>query len=287
MDAKIFDWLITNLNINKEDSTSLFVTNEEGEKSLSENAIDTISDAFKAKMEKLKNDQYQRGIREKGKSIEKVLKQYDVSIDGKVEDVLKGHFDNYKIPVDKKLSDFEDSELFALPQVKNRLKSEFEKLDALQAEFDDYKKTSEKSKIIDSVRSSARKIFLDSNPVLSKDTKIRERQINAFLNSIPYDRISKDGESFKVSDAEGNQLQNDRYDDVSFNDFVMSHSFFETHEQDSNKTSTKVDTNYSKGDSSVPTFKTYKEVEAYIRTEKDSEKKKIAVENYKKFAAAN
>lgn len=286
MNKELVNWLSTNLKLNEEQISNLITTSEDGTEVLSDDAISILDSTYVERLNKIKNDQFLRGVKSKSKDISKVLKQNSIEIDGNVEDVLSNYFSSVPKNEDSKKSakKFSAKQAFELPEVQARIKQEIQKYDDLKTEFDGYKKNIETQTVTKLSRAKAKEIFLNTNPVLSQNEEIKTKQINAFLNSIPYDKLKQDGDNFIPVNDNGERLQNERFDDVSFEDYVLSHNFYETHEADPNKTSTKVDTVYSK--TGTPKFKSYAEVTAYMKTEKDPEKVKKAVEEYKKLKEA-
>lgn len=291
MDTKLVDWIVTNLKLTETEKADLISKNDDGEITLSDNFTQVLDTKFIAKLDKIKNDQYNKGVKDKAIGLETVLKDFGVEITmgNKVEDVLKSHLETVKStpPSDKKLSEFTDDEVLALDVVKNKLKAEFDKYDKLQNDFTTYKTGFETKRLESVAKDKFRQILLSMNPVLPQDEKLKERQINTFINSIPLNRVKLDENNNLIPLTEdGKRLQDDRYEDASLESFVSSYNIFETHKQDPTKSSTKTDTKFE-GGGSIPNFKNFQEVSTYLRTEKDPAKKEKAVEKWKQIQGQN
>lgn len=274
------DWIVTNLKLTNEQVEALYTTNDDGEKTLSSEAISILDDAYKSKLDKIKIDQYSKGQKDKARKLEAILKSNNIEINSnKVEDVLSDYF-TLNNGTEKEVKELSKDELFNHPLVKQRLKVEIEKFDSLKNEFDTYKSDSSLKEIRTIARTKAREVFLKSNPILSDNSEIREKQVQAYLNSIDYSKVKLEGDDLIPIDEDGSRLQDDKFNDIDFDSYALGFSFFESHKQDPSKTSTKTIT--SKVDTNnVPSFEKYEDVINYTRTEKDPLKVKAVVEKFK------
>lgn len=110
-------------------------------------------------------------------------------------------------------------------KLERKIESEFvpkTMFDEKLTEFDSFRKTMEREKVVGVVKEDARKVFRSLNPLLSKDPKRaanQEAEFIAKLESFDY-QVQPDGNHIIMKD--GKRLENENYNPVAFQDFIKA-----------------------------------------------------------------
>ena len=206
---------------------------KEGGEELKDDAADAlyrlILDKFKATEREAKEQQYNRGIREKGEAIGKELRplfeKYGISTD-KVEDGIRELSEKIPTPGDPGTTGPQDltaDQIKKLPAYQSLLDSELDKIrtdrDNWKTQFETFKTQTERSAIVTKAREAALSILDGKNAVWGPD---KARQLDYFFRAIGTDHITiKDGELHLI-DSDGNPLRDDARNQVKFDSYILS-----------------------------------------------------------------
>jgi len=215
-----------------DEAQSLFKTTDEGE-TLIENFADVLSqkdrdrigriqDDFKGQLTDMHDKGYKKAQKEALSKFEQQVKEkYGYETDKMgidlVDDIVsmnkgKGGIDDVKSHPD-------------YIKLERQIESEFipkTVLDEKLNEFESFKQTVEREKVIGRVKEDARKAFRSLNPLLSKDPKRAANQESEFLNKLEsFDfQVQEDGNHVILKD--GKRIENENFNPISFNDFIKA-----------------------------------------------------------------
>lgn len=188
-----------------------------------------VLDKFKATEREAKEQQYNRGIREKGEAIGKELRplfeRLGINAE-KVEDGIRELSEKFPTPGDTAKAGTQEltaDDIRKLPAYQSLLDSELEKVktdrDKWKQEFENFKTATERTAIVAKAREQAMSILDAQNAVWGPD---KARQLDYFFRAIGTDNISiKDGK-LAVLDADGNPIRDDARNSIEFDSYILS-----------------------------------------------------------------
>ncbi|MCB0764837.1 MAG: hypothetical protein KDB84_09040 [Flavobacteriales bacterium] len=220
--------LVKALSLTEAEVSSL--TNEDG--NLKDDALDVIlskhAEQVQKTREKAKADreeQYKRGLREKGTEYEKLLKEAGVDVgDAKGEEAvqkLKDHIESLAKP-----SDLDDDKVKNSPLFRSREK---ELLAQLKAKDEEHTKAwserdakEQRERTLSHVKAQAKSILDEMKPVLSEDPKKAANQLKLLELEIENHQYELDGDDVLIKDAKGERVENANGVPMSLSDFVKT-----------------------------------------------------------------
>lgn len=220
--------LVKALNLTEAEVSSL--NTEDGE--LKDDALEVIlnrqAEHVQKAREKAKADreeQYKRGLREKGTEFEKLLKDAGVEIgDAKGEEAvqkLKDHIEAHAKP-----SDLDDDKVKNSPLFRKREK---ELLDMVKAKEDEHAKAwterdakEQRERTLSHVKAKAKSILDEMKPVLSEDPKKAANQLRLLEIDIEAHQYDLDGDDVVIKDAKGERLEATNGAPMTLADFVRN-----------------------------------------------------------------
>lgn len=210
-----------------EDDAKAALLNEDGEAKAE--AVEVFTDRVKNKFAEINKNQYDRGIREKAKAIEKALKpifdKYGINSE-RVEDGLNElteqlatagteKTDPAKLTADdiKKLPVFQTVLDDAVGKLKNDLA-------AIQSEYEGYKSTVQREKISGTVSAKARAVLEASKAAFAQNAS---SQVDFFIRAIGTQQfnVTETGD-VELLDKDGQPLRDDHSNRVSFDDYIRT-----------------------------------------------------------------
>jgi len=222
------------LNMPETEVSSLF--SEDGNPK--DDALDTIKSKYgeriKAEKDKAASDrqeQYRRGLKEKGLEWEKSLKEAGIEIGDAVgaEAVakLKEHIDT-AISAVAKPGDLDDEKIKA-SKLYRELERNLEKtVQAKEAEFKqawaDRDAKEQRERVLATVRDKAKGVLDELKPNLPEDPKKAANQLKFLYADLEAFTYEVEGEELLIKDKEGKRLENELGHPVKFSDLVKSKS---------------------------------------------------------------
>lgn len=222
------------LNMPETEVSSLF--SEDGNPK--DDALDTIKSKYgervKAEKDKALSDrqeQYRRGLKEKGLEWEKSLKEAGIEIGDAVgaEAVakLKEHIDT-AISAVAKPGDLDDEKI-KVSKVYRDLERTLEKtVQAKEAEFkqawDDRDAKEQRERVLATVRDKAKGVLDELKPNLPEDPKKAANQLKFLYADLEAFTYEVEGDELLIKDKEGKRLENELGHPVKFSDLVKSKS---------------------------------------------------------------
>jgi hypothetical protein len=216
------------------DDLKELLQDEEGE--LKEDAqkifVETVVTKFKDSEKTAKEQQYNRGIREKGQAIEKALKplfdkhKIDASTAEEGITELAEKLKQAKPSTDDPAT-LDKDKLRKLPAFQEILNEELsvkdQKIEELQEQYNSYVSNIQTRELTNSVKSEALKILEKNKARFSGDTTdAKAGDIDFHLKAIGIDRFKVDGDEIIPVDQDGNQLRDDAKNLVSFDEYIKS-----------------------------------------------------------------
>lgn len=214
----------------------------EDKESATQQAGEYLETLFGEKFRSIGQQQLDRGIRESREGLEKKLRsQYGIESNAKgeelIEQIVQAERQKAAAEASTNLEELSADQLKGLPQVQALVKPWVEKYESVQGEFDNFKTSIEQRSHADKVRNAIRQEFLSLNPILPKDEAKRNRAIDAFVASFDPSRFAVTDNGIKPLGDNGQPLQDDKYNEVRFSEFVRSNNYFDVHKQDPEKSS--------------------------------------------------
>jgi len=222
------------LNMPETEVSSLF--SEDGNPK--DDALDTIKSKYgervKAEKDKAASDrqeQYRRGLKEKGLEWEKSLKEAGIEIGDAVgaEAVakLKEHIDT-AISAVAKPGDLDDEKIKA-SKLYRELERNLEKtVQAKEAEFKqawaDRDAKEQRERVLATVRDKAKGVLDELKPNLPEDPKKAANQLKFLYADLEAFTYEVEGDELLIKDKEGKRLENELGHPVKFSDLVKSKS---------------------------------------------------------------
>lgn len=232
MEITLSGELLSKLSGKKIDDLKALLQTEEGETKEDAAKIfcDTVVTKFRDAEKAAKEQQYNRGIREKGEAIEKSLKplfkKYSVESSTAEEGIEQLAEKLKEGPSMGDPADLDKEKLRKLPAFQELLNEELQVKDKaiqnLQKEYEDFKSDIHTKTLSEAVKKSALKVLEKSNARFSGDgVDEKMEDINFYLKAIGVSNFKQtdDGELIPV-DGDGNQLRDDAKNLVSFDDYI-------------------------------------------------------------------
>ncbi len=282
MMQQIKDLAVKVYGMTDDEVQSLFEKTDEGEQVLKEDAIEVLKQRDAKRMKEFARRAKEEQKPELTTKFDEGYSKAKKEVLKKFEEDLRGQFglDSEKTGIELVqdiVSQVKESEdIKTHPEyikLERRLQGEYipkQKHDEIAQEFDMFKKNVERDKVIGKVIDDARKIFRETNPILSKDPKRAANQESEFLRQFRnYDyEVQEDGNHVIIKD--GKRLENENMNAVGFPEFVKSRTkdLFDIQEQ-SEKGGAGVETPHG----TSAGFKTFEEFKTIYNRETDPAKR--------------
>lgn len=218
--------LVKALGFTEQEVSSLFSEDGVPKDDAEATILERQTKAVQAARDKAKSDrdeQYNRGLREKGQQFERWMKDAGVEIgDAKGEEAVQRLKD--AIEAAKKPSDLDDD------KVKNSAlfrKREKELMDAIAAKEAEHKQAwadrdakDQRERTLSDAKGRAKIILDELKPVLPEDPKKAANQLGFLMQMIETFDYEIDGDDILIKDKEGKRLETSVGHPVKFTDFV-------------------------------------------------------------------
>lgn len=283
-------------NINSEELTQKLTNQETGEPFAPEESKKILNGLFSEKYQKIQKDSIGRGAKQSfKKKTTELAEKYGITptsdLMSTLDNIIKVKTESSNKGKNKAPANLTKEAAMQIPEVASFIKNLQNENESLQSKMAEQLSGFEREKVLSKVVSEGMKHWLGQNPILSKDTSKRKKQLLAMENSLKQGsyKIGQDGE-IVVLDKEGHPLQDSNFKQVSFASHVLDHNLFELAPVD--KTKRVPPKNPKGGDSAIQhkftdedlTPKGYKTKKKELL---DAGKKDAAAELYQQFVSKN
>lgn len=232
MEKQIKDLAVRVFGMTDEESNSLFKKTDDGNVTLSENAIDAFSQKYRGRIESIQNDHKNQLTEIHDKGYKKAQKEHMEKFETQLKEKYGVQSDKFgtdlvdEIVSTKTKGKIEDVKTHPdYVSLEKQLQSNYipkEKFEETVNEFESFKQNVERNNTLNKVKEDARNVFRSLNPILSKDPKRAANQESDFLKKLEsFDyQVGDDGNHLIMKD--GKRLENENYNPVNFSDFVKT-----------------------------------------------------------------
>jgi hypothetical protein len=261
---------------------SLFKTTDDGE-TLIENFTEILSQKDRERISRIHEDHKTQLTEVHDKGYKKAQKEVMPKFEQQIKEKYGYNTDKFGIELiddlvsmNKGKGGIEDIKTHPeYIKLERKIESEFipkTMLDEKLNEFENFKKTVEREKVVGVVKEDARKVFRSLNPSLSKDPKRaanQEAEFIAKLESFDF-QVQPDGNHVIMKD--GKRLENENFNPIGFHDFIKAKAsdLYDFAEQ-APKGNSGIDSN--NGQSTAFNWKDFDEFKAAYNKETDIEKR--------------
>jgi len=210
------------------------LTSEDGEikQDAGKTFAQIVTGKFKAVEKERAENQYKRGLREKGESIEKVLKpifeKFEIKDFSKAEEAIQelterlnkqstggdGTTDPQQLTEDelKKLPIFQQA-------LDKAISKKDEAIESLRSEYDKYKTTTERQRIAAQVRDKAATVLKQKKAAFGED---EAGQLDFFFKAVGYDNFRVGDDGIELVDSDGNPLRDQNSNRITFDNYIVN-----------------------------------------------------------------
>lgn len=284
---------------NEEIADLLYTKSDEGEITLKEDAetlaleliqgkLQGIKDDSKAKQKEIADNFHKKGLKEASDKFESELKEkYGLESESQGVELVDELVEKFKVVDDKMTPDkikLSDTYMDREKELKRAAK---ELEDTYQKKIEDMQLGFEKQAINTVVKKDIRKILVSLKPVLPKNERAAENQVDLFIDSFDeYDwQLSEDGDHVPIKD--GKRAEDALSNAVKFKQLIEGRvpEYFDIYKQDGKGSAGNETGDGGVADLDVPkTFGGEAEYRAYLDKTTDPDKREQAYKNYKNIA---